>query len=175
MSHSDTSMRECIFAFSSFSTECFAFISFPCTPLLSLLTYHLFQIEAKCPSMSAFPATSVTPKMVTSSVLLIFCIYKTVIQPQIMYAAPIWRHKKISDLNKFQNNIIRLIFRHCLSPPIAASEVLLGIPPLDLYGDSLDIKFLIKVTLQSDLVSTAHAEALRVKSTAHNLQCSLNR
>ena len=92
-----------------------------------------------------------------------------------MYAAPIWRHKNISELNKFQDNIIRSIFRHCLSPPIAASEVLLGSPPLDLYGDSLDIKFQIKVTLQSDLVSTAHAEALRVKSTAHNLQCSLNR
>ena len=62
-----------------------------------------------------------------------------------------------------------------LSPPIAASEVLLGISPLDLYGDSLDIKFLMKVTLQSDLGSAAHAEALRVKSTAHNLQSALNR
>ena len=90
-----------------------------------------------------------------------------------MYAAPIWRHKSFSDLNKIQNNIIRSLFRHCLSPP--ASEVLLGIPPLDLYGDSLDIKFLIKVTLQPDLVSTAHAEALRVESTVQNLQCSLNR
>ena len=102
-------------------------------------------------------------------------LYKTVILPRIMYAAPIWKHKNISDLNKFQNNIIRSVFRHCLSPPIAASEVLPGIPPLDLYGDSLDIKFLIKVTLQSDIVSTAHAEALPVESTAHDLQCSLNR
>ena len=102
-------------------------------------------------------------------------LYKTVILLQVMYAAPIWKHKNISDLNKFQNNEIRSILRHCLSPPFAASEVLLGILPLDLYSDSLDIKFLIKVTLQSDRVSTAHAEALRVKSTAHNLQCSLNK
>ena len=109
------------------------------------------------------------------SIATLILLYKTVILPQIMYAAPIWRHKNISDLNKFQNNIIRSIFRHSLSPPIAASEVPLGIPRLDLYGDSLDIKFLIKVTLQSDLVSTAHVEAIRVKSTAHNLQSSLNR
>ena len=33
----------------------------------------------------------------------------------------------------------------------------------------------IKVTLQPDLFSTAHAETLRVKSTAHNLQCLLKR
>ena len=65
--------------------------------------------------------------------------------------------------------------RTLLTQAIDASEVLLGIPPLDLYGDSFDIKFLIKVTLQPDLVSTGQAEALRVKSTAHNLQCSLKR
>ena len=92
-----------------------------------------------------------------------------------MYVAPIWRPKKISELEKFQNNEIRLIFSHCLSPTIAASEVLLDIPPLNLYDDSLDIKFLMKVTLQYDFVSTYHAETLRVKSTAHNFQCSLNR
>ena len=92
-----------------------------------------------------------------------------------MYAAPIWRHKNISDLDKFQNNIIRSKFRPCLLPPFAASEVLLGVPPLNLYGHLLDIKFLFKLTLQSDPVSTAHAEALLVKSTAHNLRCSLNR
>ena len=40
-------------------------------------------------------------------------LYKTVILPQVMYVAPIWRHKNISDLKKFQNNIIRSIFRHC--------------------------------------------------------------
>ena len=105
--------------------------------------------------------------------LILLC--KTVILLQIINAAPIWRHKNQSDFYKFQNNISRSIFRHCLAPPIAPSEVQLGIPPLDLYGDSLDIKFLIKITIQSDLVSTAQAEALRVKSTAHNLQCSLNR
>ena len=44
-----------------------------------------------------------------------------------------------------------------------------------MIGDLLESRFLIKVTLQSDLVSTTHAEALRIKSTAHNLQCSLNR
>ena len=109
------------------------------------------------------------------SIPTLILLYKTVILPQVMYAASIWRHKNISGLKKFQNNIIRPIFRHCLSLPIAASEVLQGIPPLDLYGDSLDIKYLIKVTLQSDLVSTAYAEALRVKSPAHTHQCSLNR
>ena len=61
------------------------------------------------------------------SIPTLILLYKTVIQPQIMYAAPIWSRKNIPDLNKFQNNIIRSIFRHCLSPPIAASEVLLGI------------------------------------------------
>ena len=71
--------------------------------------------------------------------------------------------------------MIRLNFRHRLSPPFAASDVLLGIPSLDLYADPLVIKFLIKVILHSGLVSTDHADTLRVKSTAHNLQCSLNR
>ena len=73
------------------------------------------------------------------SIPTVILLYKTVILPQTKYAAPIWRHKNISDLKRFQNNKLPSIFRHCISPPIAASEVLLGIPPLDLYGDSLDI------------------------------------
>ena len=61
------------------------------------------------------------------SIPTLILLYKTVILAQKMYAAPMWNHKLISDLNKFQNNIIRSIFRHCLSPPFAASNVLLGI------------------------------------------------
>ena len=51
------------------------------------------------------------------SILSLILLYKTVILTQIMYTA-----ENISDLNKFQNNMIRLIFRPCISPLIADSR-----------------------------------------------------
>ena len=71
-------------------------------------------------------------------------LYRSVIQPQVLYGAPIWAQKNIKTLQLFQNNILRSIFKNCLSPPISTAEALSGIPPIDLFCQSLAVKFLIK-------------------------------
>ena len=47
------------------------------------------------------------------SIPTLILLYKTEVLPQIIYAAPFCRHENISDLNMFQNNIIRSITSYC--------------------------------------------------------------
>ena len=90
---------------------------------------------------------------------IIVYLYRSVIQPQVLYGAPIWAQKNIKSLQLFQNNILRLIFKNCLSPPISTAEALTGIPPIDLFCQSLAVKFLFKTkqkTTQFKQPTTKH-------------------
>ena len=103
-------------------------------------------------------------------------LYKTVIRPQLLYAAPIWAHKNLSALQKFQNSVIRTIFRHSYSPNISACEVLLGIPPIDIYCSSIDVKFILKSVYCEDHISQAHYNGLgNLRSLANILESKKRR
>ena len=69
-------------------------------------------------------------------------LYKTIFRPQLLYAEPIWAQRNYASLQIVQNRIIRSIMKHSMSPKITAIEVLMGIPPIDIYCSSIDIKFL---------------------------------
>ena len=84
-------------------------------------------------------------------------LYKTIIVPQLLYASAIWFEKNINTALRVQNHCIRTIFRHSFSPTISTCETLLGIPPIDLYNDAIEVKFVIKVIKAKDLVSNTHA------------------
>ena len=102
---------------------------------------------------------------------------RAVIQPQALYAFPVWGKKNTKDLQSFQNKVLRSILQNCLSPSIPAAECLLGIPPVEIFCKSLNVTFLIKTRQNDpDLISTAHDEALHLqRSTSHILQSDLER
>ena len=55
-------------------------------------------------------------------------LFKTVIQPQLIYASPIWAHSHLKKLQVQPNRILRSNFKNCMSPPRSACEVSLGVP-----------------------------------------------
>ena len=87
-------------------------------------------------------------------------LYKTIIRPQLLYAEPIWAQRNYASLQVVQNRIIRSIMKHSMSPKITAIEVLMGIPPIDIYCSSIEIKFLIKSVNKDDLVTVTHVKTL---------------
>ena len=91
-------------------------------------------------------------------------LYRSVIQPQVLYGAPIWAQKNIKSLQLFQNNILRLIFKNCLSPPISTAEALSGIPPIDLFCQSLAVKVLFKTEQKRRLNSSSPQPSINPKS-----------
>ena len=72
-------------------------------------------------------------------------LYKTIIVPQLLNASAIWFEKNRNTVLRVQNHCIRTIFRHSLTPTISTCETSLGITPIDLYKDAIEIKFVIKV------------------------------
>ena len=48
--------------------------------------------------------------------------------------------------------------KHSMSPKITAIEVLTGIPPIDIYCSSVEIKFLFKSVNKDDLVTATHVK-----------------
>ena len=52
--------------------------------------------------------------------------------------------RNYASLQIVQNRIIGSIMKHSMSSKITAIEVLMGIPPIDFYCSSIEIKFLIK-------------------------------
>ena len=103
-------------------------------------------------------------------------LYKAIILPQLLYGAPIWYHKNVEKLQKFQNSVLRSIFKHAPSPSIQASEALIGQPPVDILCESIAIKFAIKLKEKDDLVHFSHRSALsRPTSRASFLEASVKR
>ena len=84
-------------------------------------------------------------------------LYKTIIVPQLLFASAIWFEKNRSTVLRIQNQCIRTTFRHSFSPTISTCETLLGIPPIHLYNDVIEGKFVIKVIKAKDLVSNTHS------------------
>ena len=59
-----------------------------------------------------------------------------------------------------------------MSPKITAIEVLMGIPPIDSYCSSIEIKFLIKSVNKDDLVTATHVKTLTRPSSLSSLLLS---
>ena len=99
-------------------------------------------------------------------------LYKNHIRPQLLYAEPIWNQRDYASLQIVQNRIIRSIMKHSMSPKITATEVLLGIPPIDIYCSSIEIKFLFKAVNKDDLVTATHVKTLTRHSSLSSLLLS---
>ena len=99
-------------------------------------------------------------------------LYKTIIRPQLSYAESIWAQRNYASLLIVQNRIIRSIMKHSMSPKITAIEVLMGIPPIDIYCSSIEIKFLIKAVNKDDLVTATHVKTLTRPSSLSSLLLS---
>ena len=70
---------------------------------------------------------------------------------------------------------MRKIFKHGPSS-IEACEALTGLPPVDIYCESIAIKFAIKIRQNDDLVRDTHLKSIsKPRSRANSLEASLKR
>ena len=103
-------------------------------------------------------------------------LYRTIIVPQALYGAPLWYHKNTHQLRRLQNNVMRKIFKHGPSPTFQACEALTGLPPIDVYCESISIKFAIKIRHNDDLIRDTHLKSIsKPRSRANSLELSLKR
>ena len=71
---------------------------------------------------------------------------------------------------------MRKIFKHGPSPSIEACEALIGVPPIDIYCESIAVKFAIKVRQNYDLVRDTHFKSIsKSRSRANSLESSLKK
>ena len=96
-------------------------------------------------------------------------LYKTTILPSLFYAAPIWLEKNLKYVTAVQNSFMRTIFRHGFSPNIVSCQVLLGTPPLDLLSTAINVKFLLKLKLEDELLHWTHDASSSVLDSVANL------
>ena len=68
-------------------------------------------------------------------------LHRSVIQAKILLGAPICAQKNIKSLQLFQNINLRSIFKNSLSPLFSTAEALTRIPSIDLFCQSLAVKF----------------------------------
>ena len=60
-----------------------------------------------------------------------------------------------------QNNILRSIFKNCLTPPIGTVQALTGIPPIYTFCQSLAVKYLFETKQkENDLIQVVHNQTL---------------
>ena len=103
-------------------------------------------------------------------------VYRTNIVPQVLYGAPLWYHKNTHQLRCLQTNVMRKIFKHGPSPSIEACAALTGVPPIDIYCESIAVKFAIKIRQNDDLVRDTHLKSIsKSRSRAISLESSLKR
>ena len=96
--------------------------------------------------------------------------------PQALYGAPLWYHKNTQQLRCLQNNIMRKIFKHGPSASIEACEALTGVPPVDIYCESIAVKFAIKIRQNNDLVRDTHLKSIsKSRSRASSIESCLKR
>ena len=93
-------------------------------------------------------------------------LYKTTILPSLFYAAPIWLEKNLKYVTAAQNNFIRTVFRHGFLPNI---DSLLGTPPLDILSTAINVKFLLKLKLEDDLLHWTHDASSSFPDSVANL------
>ena len=71
---------------------------------------------------------------------------------------------------------MRKIFKHGPSLSIEACEALTGVPPIDIYCESIAVKFAIKIRQNDDLVRDTHLKSIsKSRSRANSLESSLKR
>ena len=87
----------------------------------------------------------------TSSLLILF---KTVVLTKLLYASPIWLNDNLDIFKQFMAKAILKIIGAQFYPPKAVSEMLLGLPPLELMNNKVTIKFILKCLFQKDDVTS---------------------
>ena len=96
-------------------------------------------------------------------------LFKITSVSSLFYAAPIWLEKNLKYVTPVQNNFIRTVFRHGFLPNIDSCQVLLGTPPLDLLSTAINIKFLLKLKLEDDLLHWTHDASSSFPDSVANL------
>ena len=71
---------------------------------------------------------------------------------------------------------MRTLFKHGPYPSIEACEALIGLPAMDIYCESIAVKFAIKIRQNDDLIRDTHLELIsKPHSRADSLELSLKR
>ena len=66
---------------------------------------------------------------------------------------------------------MRKVFKHGPSSSFEACEALTGLPPIDIYCESIAIKFAIKIRQNDHLVRDTHSQAIsKPRSQANSLE-----
>ena len=77
-------------------------------------------------------------------------LYKTLIVPTLLYCAPAWANQNTKKLECFQSFVNGDVLETRYYPNSSATEVLLGIPPIDIVVQNIWAKFLTKVLQYHD-------------------------
>ena len=89
-------------------------------------------------------------------------LFKTVVLTKLLYASPIWLDRNLDTFKDFMARARLRITGAQFHPSKALSEVILGIPPLDLINEQIIIKFVLKCLYQGDDVA---GKILQVEAT----------
>ena len=84
-------------------------------------------------------------------------------------AAPIWLEKTLKYITAVQNNFMRTVFGNGFLPNIDSCHVLLGTPPLDLLSTVINVKFLLELKLDDDLLHWTHEASSSFPDSVANL------
>ena len=86
------------------------------------------------------------------------------------------KRKNTHQLRRLQDNVMTKIFKHDPSASIEACEALTGLQPIDIYCESIAVKFAIKIRQNDDLVRDTHMKPIsKPHSRANSLESSLTR
>ena len=77
-----------------------------------------------------------------------------------MYVGPLWYHKNTHELRRLQNIVMTKTFKHGPSASFEACEVLTRLPTIDIYCESIAIKFTIEFRHNYDLVQDTHLKSI---------------
>ena len=75
---------------------------------------------------------------------------QTLILQTLIYSAPVWANQSTKKLKDFQPFVNRVILETRYYRNSKATEVLLGIPPIDIVVQNISAKFLTKVLQNYD-------------------------
>ena len=81
-------------------------------------------------------------------------LVKTIVLTKLLYAAPIWLNKQISNFSGFWNDIILKCSGATLNPHRDLTEITLQLPPLEVQLEKITLKFLCKSMTQQDFMSS---------------------
>ena len=79
-------------------------------------------------------------------------LYKTLVLPRLLYAAPVWARKHTQALSRFQYTALKLILGTNTNFNQLAAEILCSLPPMQLQIDIITIKFGVKLSQHQDIL-----------------------